>query len=430
MFVFVEYKFNDYLISTYDDNDNLIIYDTLRKNIWMIDKERIDRVKEIVSQIEQTGKYNGSKQLLDTLLKCNIIQPADTNVTDELEALYHNVFFNQNTLSLILLPTEECNFRCIYCYEDFKNSKMNKDIVLKIEETIKSLLPKYNVLNLSWFGGEPLLAMDVIKRISETALGVCKKLRKPFYSSITTNGYLLDLQTMKTLLKLHVLYFQVTLDGNKLSHDKQRVLKNGDGTYDTILKNLIDIKNKIKTKTIKIRIRVNLSKNVGENALAEISKLFGDDERFVITPRRVFEVGKDSDSKTIDLYKYIDSIDKCSTRYIDDLDPHETICYAAKENTLMIRSNGSIGKCTVNFQDKDNYFGNILEQDIENFALSSCSYNRSEHKKEECIKCSIYPICFGRQCPARKRQLCDILIKKYTKEIKLLSAEAKIVEII
>lgn len=426
----MKYKLNDYLISTYDENDNLIIYDTLRQKIWMVEKDKVACIKEVGRQIIETGEYRGSIQIINTLLKHKIIQRTDTNVKEELETLYRNVLFNQDVLSVILLPTEKCNFRCTYCYENFENGKMNDDIISKIEDIINNWLPQYNILHINWFGGEPLLAIDVIKKTSEKVLQICKKLQKPFYSSITTNGYLLDLHTMKELLKLHVMVFQITIDGDKRAHDKQRILQNGEGTYDIILQNLLNIKNQIKTKTIKIIIRVNVSKDINESALNELIKLFEDDKRFIISVQKIFEVGGKSDNAAPNLSDYIKTLEKCAHHYVDDLDPHEAICYAAKQNTLMIRSDGSMSKCTVNFQDKKNYFGNILSKDVKDVTLNSYVYNRSQHKKEECIRCCIYPLCFGRQCPARSHQLCDLLITKYTQTIKSLSSKAEIIEII
>ena len=54
----------------------------------------------------------------------------------------------------------------------------------------------------------------------------------------------------------------VSIDGIKETHDKQRVLANGEGTYDTIMSNLLDIKNKTKSAIQKIIIRTNVSKDI------------------------------------------------------------------------------------------------------------------------------------------------------------------------
>lgn len=102
-------------------------------------------------------------------------------------------------LHLIILPTEQCNFRCKYCYEDFKIGNMSKEkqdaIILFLRKNIKN----YTAISLDWFGGEPLLAMDAIEYISKHALEICRIAKKPLISSMTTNGYFLDCATFEKL---------------------------------------------------------------------------------------------------------------------------------------------------------------------------------------------------------------------------------------
>ena len=56
-------------------------------------------------------------------------------------------------LSLILLPTEKCNFRCTYCYEDFAIGRMQPSVVRGIKALITHRVPHLDRLNISWFGG-------------------------------------------------------------------------------------------------------------------------------------------------------------------------------------------------------------------------------------------------------------------------------------
>jgi len=82
--------------------------------------------------------------------------------------------FRSNYLNLIILPTEACNFRCTYCYETFENKKMPRSVVSGIKSLIDRRGEELDELEISWFGGEPLLALDVITEISKHALGVAK----------------------------------------------------------------------------------------------------------------------------------------------------------------------------------------------------------------------------------------------------------------
>ena len=78
------------------------------------------------------------------------------------------------SLRLIIMPTEQCNFRCQYCYESFKFGKMSLEMQDAIINFVRKNIYKYTEVHLDWYGGEPLLAFDVIQYISENVLKICK----------------------------------------------------------------------------------------------------------------------------------------------------------------------------------------------------------------------------------------------------------------
>ena len=70
-----------------------------------------------------------------------------------------------NILNLTVLPTEQCNFRCVYCYESFCRGGMSPVVVTALERFLDLRAPGLDRLSIAWFGGEPLLAADVVERI-------------------------------------------------------------------------------------------------------------------------------------------------------------------------------------------------------------------------------------------------------------------------
>ncbi|GBQ07096.1 hypothetical protein AA15669_1225 [Saccharibacter floricola DSM 15669] len=65
-------------------------------------------------------------------------------------------------LGLTLFPTEKCNFRFTYCYEDYTQGRMSEETVEGVKNLLTMRAPDLSLLNLSWFGGESLLTKDIL----------------------------------------------------------------------------------------------------------------------------------------------------------------------------------------------------------------------------------------------------------------------------
>jgi uncharacterized protein len=117
-------------------------------------------------------------------------------------------------LFLILMPTEACNFRCTYCYEDFRYSRMEPWVVEGVKRFISIRAPGLRVLEINWFGGEPLLATDIVENVSRHVQGLLR--RRPEMLAkcgMTTNAFLLSHRRFERLLDLGIREYQVALDG-------------------------------------------------------------------------------------------------------------------------------------------------------------------------------------------------------------------------
>ena len=131
-----------------------------------------------------------------------------------------------------------------------------------MKKFIRQNISRYRTVHISWFGGEPLLGINVIQYISEAVIDICKRAKKAYYSSITTNGYLLTPQNVELLLKYKVYDYVVTIDGVKSTHDYQRVLVNGEGTFDQIINNLRYMSSNVKNRNLKVIIRSNITRDI------------------------------------------------------------------------------------------------------------------------------------------------------------------------
>jgi len=85
--------------------------------------------------------------------------------------------FATNYLGLTIAPTADCNFRCPYCYEKdaIKPDYMTKQVEDSIVEFAKKHMKTIAKLAVVWYGGEPLMNMGSIDRLSKNLIALCRE---------------------------------------------------------------------------------------------------------------------------------------------------------------------------------------------------------------------------------------------------------------
>ena len=144
--------------------------------------------------------------------------------------------------------TEDCNLRCKYCYLVHKNStkKMSFETAKKAVDYVLSARDIYNEKSVVWsfIGGEPTLEMDLIDKISDYIKEQMYLTNHPWLDnymfSIGTNGILYHTKKVQDYIAKNRdhLSVAITVDGNKIKHDLQRVYPDGKGSYDDVVKNV------------------------------------------------------------------------------------------------------------------------------------------------------------------------------------------------
>jgi len=279
-------------------------------------------------------------------------------------------FLSPRVLELIILPTEQCNFRCTYCYEDFEIGHMQANTVEAIKLLILKRLPNIQVLSISWFGGEPLMAKNTVFELNEFAQSECEKAGVRFSSNMTTNAFGLDRGTFDTLSRLGMRKYQISLDGDEDEHNKTRKLMSGRGSFAKIWSNLLAMRDSPEDFYVKLRVHVHKNNLASVRTLIEkLNTEFGTDSRFMIFFKAVGNWGGDT-VKQMDLLKgsgpiiaefqaLLESWGWFAARAYGKTDQTFRPCYAAVPTSLVIRADGSLAKCTVAFSDARNRIGHI-----------------------------------------------------------------------
>ena len=164
--------------------------------------------------------------------------------------------YGNEALGLGIMLTLNCNFACPYCYQSRVNKCLSPEIQQAIVQYVSRTMEYKRRLVIEWFGGEPLLGISEIKRLSEEFLRICEKQGAQYEAGIITNGYLLSESVAAELSRLGVKSVQVTIDGPPDIHNKRRILRDGRPTFDVILKNLEGAVKYIPS----VGVRVNLDK--------------------------------------------------------------------------------------------------------------------------------------------------------------------------
>lgn len=410
---------NDYKKSLYThivtDKDKMILYNTQSKKMaYSLDK---DKILSILSGDNYTEVDLKNRMIEDGYM-------VNSSVDEKTEAMlnYHEQIFD-NSLSLTMLPTEQCNFRCKYCYEKFEKGKMSDEIVNGIIRYLRQNIGKHSKIFLNWFGGEPLLAMDVIENISLSALHFSQKTHIPLFGGIVTNGYLLSSDVVKTLLKYRVNNFQITLDGPSSIHNIYRTLISGKPTFDVILNNLRDIRDNIKFSMLSILIRVNVTEESFEGMeqfLDLMETEFGNDNRFKLFlhpvgnwgGEHIEEISSNSFTNFSRIFGHLTQRKRLSAFLTSAYEDHITsgLCYAAKRNNYVIGSDGTIYKCTVNLENEMNQVGNVQSNgtfDLDYKKLSQ--WVVPKNILSECQHCAFSKYCLDGRCPIHKIKSKNIL---------------------
>lgn len=291
---------------------------------------------------------------------------------DELRELQLSSVLSHAILDLHILPTEKCNFRCIYCYEDFQIGKMNKKTIQSIKNLIRRRMPELKQLRISWFGGEPLAASDVVLDISNYAKQLAEENACLYNFGMTTNGYLLDLKRFNLIREAGISSFQISLDGPENIHDKTRLRADGSGTFHKIWTNLLAMANSPHEFEVVLRIHVTPEnyESIYE-LLDKIKSHFKNDSRFSVFLKAIANLGG-ANGGSFDILKgkTKEEILKQLNAFLGkELIRHELvkqgipyICYASSQNSWVIRADGTLAKCTVAFNDERNKVG-VLKED-------------------------------------------------------------------
>ena len=147
--------------------------------------------------------------------------------------------FSSRGLGLTIAPTLACNFACPYCYENSVPGVMSQEVQDAVVALVERRATRGDEIQVTWYGGEPLIALTVVEALSARMVEVCDTANVAYSAYMVSNGYLVTPNVIEVLKRCRVSAMQITIDGPRAIHDSRRKLKaDGSGSFDTIVENV------------------------------------------------------------------------------------------------------------------------------------------------------------------------------------------------
>lgn len=152
---------------------------------------------------------------------------------------------DEDVLYLVIEPTAQCQLGCDYCGQEHTPQLLSPEHQDRIIGRVRDLLTArpYRVLRISWFGGEPLLGLNVIRALTPRLLALAEEFGCKYGSLMVTNALTLTEALATELVRtLQIREFQITLDGTAEFHNTRRYTRKGaSGTFGRIFANTVSL---------------------------------------------------------------------------------------------------------------------------------------------------------------------------------------------
>jgi radical SAM protein with 4Fe4S-binding SPASM domain len=383
--------------------EGLLLYNVLTRAVVLLTPEEARTMEEDVAAVpELVAKWFAVPSSFD-----------DRNLAREVRAVGKMLEKQPKGISgYTILTTTDCNARCFYCCEKGRRKiPMTDRTARKAAEFILRNNPGEKV-HLRWFGGEPLYNKGVISLIC----GLLRDAKVDFQSSMVSNGYLFDDETIDEAVGLwNLKKVQITLDGTEEVYNRSKAFIYAEGSpYRRVLENL--------HRLLKAGIRVNVRLNIDRHNADDLFKLadiliakHGGNKLFTVYSHSLFETGPSesavshTDARRRNLFETRMRLqDKLKRGMIavdhklpDKLKLHR--CMADSDTNILILPDGHLGKCDFS----DEWVGDLESTERDEKKLTE--FKRLREEIDACADCPFYPDCF-------RLALCDEAAHCYPEE--------------
>jgi uncharacterized protein len=377
-----------------DDPAKILLYSTKRGASILVPESILASIKD--------GSLGHANR--ETLTRLGFLVPDTEAERMEMREAFNEANRLSARFSAQVVLNLDCNLACTYCYEGGMKGRNymsleTASLLAGLAET--SYIAYGKGVEFSFYGGEPLMSLDLIVYLSERLQKAAAANGTNYSFNMVTNGTLLSAAMVEKLLPLGFTGAKITLDGPRDNHDRFRPFVSGKGSFDLIVANV---------KEVCERIDIQIGGNYTRENYREFPLLLDFMLQVGITPERISLVKFDPVTKSGGEFALPEFIEGCAST--DEPWLMEASLYLREEilrrgfhaprvgpatcmiescNDLMVNWDGTLFKCPAFLGWKDMSIGS-LQSGISNYTES---HNMEVWKKEECLDCAYLPLCFG-----------------------------------
>lgn len=250
-----------------------------------------------------------------------------------------------------------------------------------------------------------LLAVDRIVSLASRVSALCHDIgvSRLRMGRVVTNGYLLTPPVAKRLASVGINEYQITLDGPKDIHDSRRMLVDGSGTFDTILSNLMALKDYCD----RIYIRINVDRSNAEVIGGLLTQLQPLGEKVIVGLGLISpytDVCMNIESTCLnpveaaeERLRFQNILKDSGFRVEEPAKPRGHSCSAASSYTFVVDPRGDVYKCLSTVGQPKYKVGTVFGEMVLTRNLTKW-LNWSPFDNPECLDCLLLPVCMG-GCP-------------------------------
>lgn len=322
----------------------------------------------------------------------------------------------RQSMHLTLAPTMDCCFNCHYCFEEYKKKGVMSSVIMDNIVKYVSNKKELKKIQLTWFGGEPLMAINQIEQFYDKFKHLITD--KTFNSNIITTAYHVDEETVRILKKVGVTSMQITLDGLKETHNSIKNFVGSGDVFEKIMQNIEYLNDNF--PELHIVIRVNLTKENSNEYIPLINMLrdrFKGRKKINPAPAFVLDKGLSAgtDKNNTILFNHKERSEfilnlynkGCNSHFIRYPSRFFNECAIRNDMAISFDPDGYAYKCWEIIGNRKFSIGKLNDDgvlsDINSKMLNRQLFGADPIDDPICQKCKYLPICNG-GCPIHRIQ--------------------------